>query len=36
VGGLDDGQLVATSSLSDLTDGDVVAPVVDTRTAYAR
>jgi hypothetical protein len=31
--GIDDGQLVATSSLSDLTDGDIVAPQVDTRTA---
>ena len=28
--------LVATSSLNDLTDGDVVAPQVDTRTALAR
>jgi multidrug efflux pump subunit AcrA (membrane-fusion protein) len=36
VGGIDDGQLVATSSLNDLTDGDTVAPVVETRTAYAR
>ena len=34
--GIDDGQLVATSSLSDLTDGDIVAPVVDTRIALAR
>jgi RND family efflux transporter MFP subunit len=34
--GLDDGQLVATSSLSDLNDGDVVAPQVDNRTALAR
>jgi multidrug efflux pump subunit AcrA (membrane-fusion protein) len=34
--GIDDGQLVATSSLNDLTDGDVVAPQVDTRTALAR
>jgi RND family efflux transporter MFP subunit len=32
-GGIDDGQLVATSSLNDLMDGDVVSPQVDTRTA---
>ena len=36
VTGIDDGQLVATSSLNDLTDGDIVAPQVDTRTALAR
>jgi HlyD family secretion protein len=36
VGGIDDGQLVATSSLNDLTDGDIVAPQVETRTALAR
>jgi multidrug efflux pump subunit AcrA (membrane-fusion protein) len=35
LGGIDDGQLVATSSLNDLADGDIVAPVVDVRTAYA-
>jgi hypothetical protein len=34
--GIDDGQLVATGSLNDLTDGDVVAPQIDTRTALAR
>ena len=33
LGGIDDGQLVATSSLSDLNDGDIVAPQVQTRTA---
>jgi RND family efflux transporter MFP subunit len=32
--GVDNGQLVATSSLSDLSEGDVVAPQVETRTAY--
>ena len=31
--GIDDGQVVATSSLNDLNDGDIVAPQVDTRTA---
>jgi len=36
VGGLDDGQLVATSNLNDLVDGDVVAPQVENRTALAR
>ena len=34
--GIDDGQLVATSSLSDLADGDVVAPQVQTTTAFVR
>jgi multidrug efflux pump subunit AcrA (membrane-fusion protein) len=34
--GIDDGQIVATSSLNDLTDGDIVAPQVETRTALAR
>lgn len=34
--GIDDGQLVATSSLSNLSDGEIVAPQVDTQTAYAR
>jgi hypothetical protein len=32
--GLDNGQLVATSSLSDLSEGDTVAPQVETRTAH--
>jgi multidrug efflux pump subunit AcrA (membrane-fusion protein) len=36
LGGLDAGQLVATSSLSDLNDGDIVSPQVDNRTALAR
>jgi len=36
VSGLSDGQLVATSGLNDLSDGDIVAPQVETRTAYAR
>lgn len=34
--GIDDGQLVATSSLNDLTDGDVVSPQIEIRTALAR
>ena len=34
--GIDDGQLVATSSLNDLADGDVVAPQVQTTTAFVR
>ena len=33
VAGLDNGQLVATTSLNDLTEGEIVAPQVDTRTA---
>jgi RND family efflux transporter MFP subunit len=32
--GLDNGQLVATGSLSDIADGEVVAPQVETNTAY--
>jgi RND family efflux transporter MFP subunit len=35
VGGLDEGQLVATSSLNDLTDGDIVSPQVQRFTAQA-
>ena len=34
--GIDDGQLVATSSLNDLADGDIVTPQVETRVALAR
>jgi multidrug efflux pump subunit AcrA (membrane-fusion protein) len=34
--GLDDGQLVATSNLNDLADGDIVAPQVEIRVALAR
>jgi membrane fusion protein (multidrug efflux system) len=34
--GLEDGQLVATSNLNDLADGDVVTPQVEIRTALAR
>jgi hypothetical protein len=30
--GLDDGQLVATSNLSDLAEGDIVAPQIQTTT----
>jgi multidrug efflux pump subunit AcrA (membrane-fusion protein) len=33
VSGLDDGQLVATSSLNDLAEGDLVAPQVQSTTA---
>jgi RND family efflux transporter MFP subunit len=36
VSGVTEGQLVATSSLNDLSDGDIVAPQVETRTALAR
>ena len=36
VGGLNEGQLVATSGLNGLADGDIVAPQVETRTALAR
>ena len=36
VGGLNEGQLVATSGLNSLADGDIVAPQVETRTALAR
>jgi hypothetical protein len=32
--GIDNGQLVATSSLKDLNEGDIVAPQVEPRTAY--
>jgi Cu(I)/Ag(I) efflux system membrane fusion protein len=32
--GLDNGQVVATSNLSDLSEGDIVAPQMETRTAY--
>jgi RND family efflux transporter MFP subunit len=32
--GLDNGQLVATSSVKELTDGEVVTPQVQTQTAY--
>jgi HlyD family secretion protein len=34
--GLDNGQLVATSGLTNLNEGDIVAPQVQTRTAYVR
>ena len=34
--GIDDGQLVATSSLNELAEGDIVTPQVQTTTAYAR
>jgi multidrug efflux pump subunit AcrA (membrane-fusion protein) len=34
--GVNEGQMVATSSLNDLSDGDIVAPQVETRTAFAR
>jgi multidrug efflux pump subunit AcrA (membrane-fusion protein) len=34
--GLTEGQLVATSSLNDLSDGDIVAPQVENRVALAR
>jgi membrane fusion protein (multidrug efflux system) len=34
--GIDDGQLVATSSLNDLAEGDIVTPQVETRVALAR
>ena len=34
--GIDDGQLVATSSLNDLADGDIVSPQVELRAALAR
>jgi RND family efflux transporter MFP subunit len=36
LGGLNEGQMVATSSLNDLNDGDIVAPQVENRTALAR
>jgi hypothetical protein len=32
--GIDDGQLVATSNLNDLAEGDIVAPVVENLTAF--
>ena len=34
--GIDAGQLVATSSLNDLAEGDIVSPQVETRVALAR
>jgi multidrug efflux pump subunit AcrA (membrane-fusion protein) len=34
--GVDAGQLVATSSLNDLAEGDIVTPQVQTTTAYVR
>ena len=34
--GIDAGQLVATSSLNDLAEGDIVTPQVETRVALAR
>jgi membrane fusion protein (multidrug efflux system) len=36
ISGLNEGQLVATSGLNSLADGDIVAPVVENRTALAR
>ncbi len=36
ISGVNEGQLVAISSLNDLSDGDIVAPQVETRTALAR
>jgi HlyD family secretion protein len=34
--GIDDGQVVATSNLATLTDGEIVTPQLDTRTAYVQ